>query len=203
MIATLLSRRVFGATTKLVNANQSSALKAMTTKITVPKTVVSHRPFSTQLRVSIDEAKKMPKHYNEMPNGVLLTMAASGDQQAREERVIREIMSVDGIEWQDARVTFHKILTANRNGLFLATLPYKVGIFASFTAGMLSFPMIFHLDTVLVFNDYFVTTDVPDDKDLETPLEVGSWAWNWMVSALSLRFPLISFGSDLYSQSLQ
>ena len=145
----------------------------------------------------------MPKHYNEMPNGVLLTMAASGDQQAREERVIREIMSVDGIEWQDARVTFHKILTANRNGLFLATLPYKVGIFASFTAGMLSFPMIFHLDTVLVFNDYFVTTDVPDDKDLETPLEVGSWAWNWMVSALSLRFPLISFGSDLYSQSLQ
>ena len=22
--------------------------------------------------------------------------------------------------------------------------------------------------------------DVPDAKDLETPLEVGSWAWNWM-----------------------
>ena len=22
--------------------------------------------------------------------------------------------------------------------------------------------------------------DVPETKDLETPLEVGSWAWNWM-----------------------
>jgi len=50
----------------------------------------------------------------------------------------------------------------------------------SFTAGVLSFPLIFHLDSVLMFNDLFVTTDVPDDKDLETPLEVGSWAWNWM-----------------------
>ena len=193
MIGTsLLSRHIVSCTTKLVNANQIVALKAMATKITVPNTVVPHRSFSTQLRVSIDEAKKMPKHYNEMPNGVLLTMAASGDQQAREERVIREIMSVDGIEWPEARTTFHKILTANRSGLFLATLPYKIGIFVSFTAGVVSFPMIFHLDSVLMFNDYFVTTDVPDDKDLETPLEVGSWAWNWMVTKLyrNLLVPL-------------
>ena len=27
---------------------------------------------------------------------------------------------------------------------------------------------------------FYVTTDVPDDKDLETALEVGSWTWNWM-----------------------
>jgi hypothetical protein len=25
-------------------------------------------------------------------------------------------------------------------------------------------------------------TEVPEDEDLETPLEVASWAWNWVSS---------------------
>ena len=25
-----------------------------------------------------------------------------------------------------------------------------------------------------------MTTDRPEDRDLETPLEVSNWAWNWM-----------------------
>lgn len=29
------------------------------------------------------------------------------------------------------------------------------------------------------FNEHYVTTDVADDKDLETWLEVGSWTWGW------------------------
>jgi len=40
--------------------------------------------------------------------------------------------------------------------------------------------MIFHLETVDLFNNLYVTSDRPEPKDLETPLEVGSWAWNWM-----------------------
>merc|ERR1712137_1509333 len=32
----------------------------------------------------------------------------------------------------------------------------------------------------LWFNEVMVTTDVPEDKDLETVCEVGSWTWNWM-----------------------
>jgi hypothetical protein len=35
-----------------------------------------------------------------------------------------------------------------------------------------SIPMIFHLDTVMWFNELYVTSDVPEAKDLETPLEV-------------------------------
>ncbi len=41
----------------------------------------------------------MPRNYNEMPNDVLLTMAIGGDQDAREERLIREIMAVDNVSW--------------------------------------------------------------------------------------------------------
>lgn len=50
-------------------------------------------------RVTIAQAKSMPKNYDEMPNDVLLSMAIMGDQEAREERLIREVMSVDNISW--------------------------------------------------------------------------------------------------------
>lgn len=51
-----------------------------------------------------------------------------------------------------------EIVTENRKGLWLATLPYKLGIVASVSVATLSIPMIFHLDTVLWFNELYVTT---------------------------------------------
>jgi hypothetical protein len=54
--------------------------------------------------------------------------------------------------------------------------------------GFASIPLIFHLDTVMAFNEAFVTTDVPEAKDLETPLEVGGWAWNWMEPPLGMLY---------------
>ena len=54
----------------------------------------------------------------------------------------------------------------------MPTLPYKIGIFAALTAAVCSVPLVFDLNTVLCFNELFVTTDIPEDKDLETPLEV-------------------------------
>ena len=78
------------------------------------------------------------------------------------------------------------------------------------SAGLLSVPLVFEYNLVLLFNDLFVTTgetpypalpfpapflppsfppsccrrrccaDVPEAKDLETPLEVGTFAWGWM-----------------------
>lgn len=139
---------------------------------------LSARAMST--RVTIEQAKALPKRYSEYPNEILLTMAVMGDQDAREERMIREIMSVDCVSWEDAEKTFQKMVAVNRQGLFVSTLPYKTGIFCALVAGFASVPMIFDINTVLAFNDMFVTSDVPDAKDLETPLEVGSWAWNWM-----------------------
>ena len=50
------------------------------------------------------------------------------------------------------------IVKKNRQGLFFATLPYKFGIITAVSAGVISIPLLFHLDTVLLFNEYFVTT---------------------------------------------
>ena len=67
-------------------------------------------------------------------------------------------MSVDDIEWPIARQKFISIMLSNRQGLFVATLPYKLGIFTAVTSAIISVPLLFHLDTVLLFNESFVTT---------------------------------------------
>ena len=47
-------------------------------------------------------------------------------------------------------------------------------------------------DAAEVFNAAFVTTDIPEPKDLETMLEIGSWTWNWMEPPLgTLSFILL------------
>lgn len=56
-------------------------------------------PIAVRTIITIEEAKKMPKNYNEIPNDILLNMAVMGDQEAREERLIREIMAVDNVTW--------------------------------------------------------------------------------------------------------
>ena len=126
------------------------------------------------------KAVNLPREYRAFPNDVLLTAAIMGDQDARGERLIRDIMAKDNVSWEDAQPRFEEIVSANRKGLFLYTLPYKIGILSSLVLGFGSIPMIFDLNTALWFNEAYVTTDVPEDRDLETPLEVGSWTWNWM-----------------------
>ncbi len=60
----------------------------------------SKRMFSGQISgniITTEEAKQMPKHYKHYSNDAIITMASAGDQDAREERLIREIMAVDNL----------------------------------------------------------------------------------------------------------
>ena len=59
-----------------------------------------------------------------------------------------------------------------------------LGLAMSLGAGVMSFPLVFDFDTVYSFNERYVTADVPDAKDLQTFLEVGSWSWGWMEPVL-------------------
>lgn len=79
-------------------------------------------------------------------------------------------MSVDDIEWPIARQKFISIMLSNRQGLFVATLPYKLGIFTAVTSAIISVPLLFHLDTVLLFNESFVTTGKPEFTRLHVVL---------------------------------
>ena len=72
-------------------------------------------------------------------------------------------------------------------------LPYYIGLSSAVVGGGLAFPMVFSYDLAKWFNHYYVTTDVPEESDLETMLEVGSWTWNWMEPPLgTISFILLT-----------
>ena len=64
--------------------------------------------------------------------------------------------------------------------LWLYKLPYKIGLFTAVTAGIVSIPLVFDLETAIWFNDTYVTAEAAGEGETDTWLEVGSWTWNWM-----------------------
>lgn len=142
--------------------------------------------------ISLDVAKESPREFEEMSNEAIAIMAVCGEQEAKEERLIREIMRVDSLSWEEAQPKFRTMKSDNRKGMYIATIPYKIGLYTATISAFACIPMVFDLDTCMWFNEYYVTTEVPGGEDLETPLEVGSWAWNWMEPPLgTISFSLL------------
>lgn len=133
---------------------------------------------------TVDIAQTMPLSPVEMDNASLITLGAMGKRDAREEILKRHIMNVDRVSYEEASETFKQIALKNREGMWLLSLPYKIGIGVALTGAYVSIPMVFELNTVKWFNEAYVTADIPEPKDLETWLEVGSWSWNWMEPVL-------------------
>ena len=108
---------------------------------------------------SLDIAKALPNGFEEMDNNTLITVAAMEVHEARVECLKRHIMSVDEVSYEEACVTFESIAKANREGMWLAALPYQFGISLAVGGAFLSIPMVFDLNTALWFNADYVTTD--------------------------------------------
>jgi hypothetical protein len=153
----------------------------------------STHPALEQFRVPTKEdARLLPREHREMSNDVLLIRSSQGDHDAAREVLVREIMFVDNLSWHDAQPKLEELEAANKEMITVGTIPYKAGLVVSVVAGFGSIPMCFSLSTTKWFNENFVTADVAEDKDLETWLEVGSWAWAWMEPPLGqLSFLLL------------
>lgn len=126
------------------------------------------------------ETKRLPFEYAHLPHDVLLSAALNDSSDAKEELLVRNVMAVDEVEYAEAALTVSEIKSDNTAYMWLATMPYKIGVGFFLSAGLLSFPLCFHLETVLTFNDVFVTFEPAGEGELDTWLEVGAWAWNWM-----------------------
>jgi hypothetical protein len=122
----------------------------------------------------------LPMSVREMDNANLAVLASLRHHDARKEVLKRHIMSIDRVSYDEAEIVFRKIQAKHAEFNNVLSVPYRIGVFTALTAGFLSFPMVFHLQTAEWFNALFVTTDVPEPKDIETFLEVGSWTWGWM-----------------------
>jgi hypothetical protein len=143
---------------------------------------------------SIQEAREMARDHCEMNNNMLMELGALGDHDANQERLRREIMAVDDVEWDAAGDKLAEINIANKSGMGLATFPNKLGTAVALVTGVGSIPMVFQLDLALWFNEKYVTTDVPPPADLETWLETGAWTWTWMEPVLgTASFTLLGF----------
>ena len=140
----------------------------------LPVVATQTRNLALAHKTEIDD-ERMPTTYADYSNHVLLMLSAHGDDQAIRERMVRDVMKVDGVEHTEAEKTVGEIEQAAKSGLAMSRLPYRVGIAAALVAGFGSIPMCFDLHTVLWFNEQYVTMDVEDAKNLETWLEVGSW----------------------------
>eukprot|EP00618_Florenciella_parvula_P008116 CAMPEP_0119542782 /NCGR_PEP_ID=MMETSP1344-20130328/53778_1 /TAXON_ID=236787 /ORGANISM="Florenciella parvula, Strain CCMP2471" /LENGTH=260 /DNA_ID=CAMNT_0007587041 /DNA_START=26 /DNA_END=808 /DNA_ORIENTATION=+ len=132
------------------------------------------------VKPTLDVAKEMPREYYEMSNKLIVKLSIAGDEDAVAERLTREVMYVDSLDYEAALAKLKAIDDACNAGKTLNDLPYKAGALTAYVAALASIPLCFHLDTCLWFNEGFVTTEVAEAKDLETWLEVGSWSWTWM-----------------------
>jgi hypothetical protein len=131
----------------------------------------------------LEEARSQPRRFREVSNETLFTMAVAGDFNARKERLIREIMRVDNLDWASAKIKIDTdINTINDQFAWLVTLPYKIGVIGGLGAAISSIPLVFHRPTAAWFNETFVHEDLPDDglESLDTVWKVGNWTWGWM-----------------------
>ena len=104
--------------------------------------------------------------------------------EACRECIVRDIMVVDQVEYDEAKKVFEQIRISNRQGMAIFAMPFRIGVFLSITGAVASLPLVFDRAAVEWFNDMFVTAEMPPEHDLETVLEVGSAAWAWMEPVL-------------------
>lgn len=133
---------------------------------------------------SLATVQSMPVTLREMDNTALTTLGALGNHKALEEMIKRHVMQTDGVTYEQASDVYMKIEEKNHEYENYMAFPFQASVLTCLAAGCISIPLVFHLPTVEFFNEYFVTADHPPPKDLETPLEVGSWSWNWMEPVL-------------------
>mmetsp|Transcript_8513 Transcript_8513/g.17819 ORF Transcript_8513/g.17819 Transcript_8513/m.17819 type:complete len:313 (-) Transcript_8513:337-1275(-) len=133
---------------------------------------------------TLEYAETMSKTFASMTNEQVMAFAMLDVPEACRECVIRDIMAVDKINYDEALEVFAKIAKANREDMLVKSFPFRIGFGLSFTGAFLSIPLVFHETTVAWFNQNYVLAELPPATDLETWLEVGTASWGWMEPVL-------------------
>lgn len=83
--------------------------------------------------ITVEEARALPVEYYAFTNESLVTMAATGDHDAKMEVLIRNIMAVDRVSWDDAQPRMKQIEVKAMEGIGLTFMPHKIGVVCSGT----------------------------------------------------------------------
>ena len=132
---------------------------------------------------SFATVKNMPVSLRGMDNTALTTLGAMGNHKALQEMIVRHVMATDNVSYEEATEVYNQIEKKNHEYEHIMALPFQASILIC-AFGFISIPLVFDLSSVEYFNEHYVTAEHPPPKELETALEVGSWAWNWMEPVL-------------------
>mmetsp|Transcript_102886 Transcript_102886/g.287091 ORF Transcript_102886/g.287091 Transcript_102886/m.287091 type:complete len:251 (+) Transcript_102886:3-755(+) len=129
---------------------------------------------------SLTAARAMSVAMRENSNDTLVVLAELGSHEACAERLIRDIMRVESIEWAAASNLLVEIDEATAAMYKQAIFPYMALIGIAITSGIISIPMVYNKQIAEFCNYYFVLGGVEEPENLKTIWEVSSWSWNWM-----------------------
>jgi hypothetical protein len=129
-----------------------------------------------------DIASTLPRRFQELSNETLSLASLQSFFGARRERLLREIMRVDDVNYDQALRTLEKINQASDKYAWAVTLPYKFGLTVGVVSALSAMPLVFHKPTALWFNEHFVHESLPEGgiESLDTIWKVGNWTWGWM-----------------------
>ena len=133
--------------------------------------------------------------FSEYDDTTLAIMASQRVHGAFKERMLREVMRRDKLEYGEAYAVLAKLNEANEQLIWLFKMPYQLGIATTLFFGLASVPCVFHRGTALWFCKTFVKEEIPTDAEtLDTFFKVGTWTWQWMEPAIgTASFVLLSF----------
>jgi len=147
------------------------------------------KPSEAEFQREIDEtenpptdntAESMAYHISELSNELVMVLAEQGNHGACLERLTREIMKKDKINWKAAKRVAMDIDMANFRLMEKSANAYMFPIGAAMLSGVLAVPFVYERHIVEWFNTHYAMSEVPEPHDISSVWEVGAWSWNWM-----------------------
>jgi hypothetical protein len=145
---------------------------------------LSQEPGEREMvRPSVATAKMQPAHMSEMGHNTIAHLAISGNHYAHRERVLREIMTVDNVSWEEAHKQLAVMDEYKEQHYWFVTMPYRIGVVAATFFGIGSCLLVFHPSTAEWYGIEVAGEELPEDKKSVNEMtinQVGTWTWSWM-----------------------
>mmetsp|Transcript_17220 Transcript_17220/g.22392 ORF Transcript_17220/g.22392 Transcript_17220/m.22392 type:complete len:269 (-) Transcript_17220:328-1134(-) len=130
---------------------------------------------------TIDSVKEMPRELFEFSNEALALAARSPDaHDAHQERLVREIMAVDNIDYGKACIKMKEIFRVNAESSKYLLLPMYAGLWSCGIAAVTCVPLVFDHTIAEAFAN-FVGAEREHELSANASIAtVGEWSWDWM-----------------------
>lgn len=148
-------------------------------------------------RPSIEDAERQPTHVCEMSHESLAELAMIGNHSAHRERLVREIMAVDSVSWEDAHDVLAQLDEYNEKYYWVESFPYRIGVPFNILCVIAGTMLVFNRPLALWYAENIAGEELPEgvtDINEMTMNQVGAWTWSWMEPMLGVAtFVLLCF----------